>query len=60
MHFSQVTGKYTWGRGQLEPGTGTKYSFIAKITGTLIQKLELTSDIQVPLLRFIHCLKFLT
>ena len=60
MHFSQVTVMYIVGMGQLEPGTGTKFSFIAEITGTLIQKLELTSDIQVPLLRFIHCLKFLT
>ena len=48
MHFSQVTVMYIVGMGQLEPGTGTKFSYITEITGIFIQKLELISDIQVP------------
>ena len=38
MHFSQVTVMYIVGMGQLEPGTGTKFSYITEITGTLYSK----------------------
>ena len=49
MHFSQVTGKYTWGRGQLEPGTGTKYSFITAFLYSYIFVLP-EADLQVLML----------
>ena len=41
MHFSQVTVMYIVGMGQLEPGTGTKFSYITEITGTLYSKTGL-------------------